>query len=133
MHIVIFNYVVLFSKKCSSFSPPPPLISLSLSLMLFGKSYSFQHGMDGQTESGKMLFSESETGKCLTDHNCIMWQGFQAGKHVQFSVFAFMWGGGVVSLFHICHLRGNRAILLVQTRCAGVCAETSLFFSSSKI
>lgn len=71
--------------------------------------------MDGQTENGKMLFAESETGKRLTDQDCIMWQGSQAGKHVQFSVFAFMWGGGVVSVFHIRHFRGNRAIVLVQT------------------
>lgn len=80
-----------------------------------------------------MLFSESETGKCLTGCRCIMRQGFQAGKHVQFSVFALMWGGGVVSIFHICDLRGNRAIMLIQTRRTGVCAETRLFFSSSKI
>lgn len=72
-------------------------------------------------------FLESETGKCLPGCSGIMWHNFQAGKHVHFLVLAFMWGGGVVSIFHICHLRGSRAIILVQT---GIRAETSLFFSS---
>lgn len=53
-------------------------------------------------------FLESETGKCLPGCSGIMWHNFQAGKHVHFLVLAFMWGGGVVSIFHICHLRGRR-------------------------
>lgn len=80
----------------------PFLISfLGTNVLCLAKSLLFNGGMGRQTESGKMFFSESETGKCLTSHNGIMWHDFQAGKHVHFLVFAFMWGGGVVSIFHI--------------------------------
>lgn len=60
-------------------------------------------------------FSESETDKCLPGHSGIMWHELQAGKHVRFSVLAFMWAGGVVSIFHTCHLGRSRAIILVHT------------------
>jgi len=94
----------LFSvRKVFSFFPPLNIFfsgtnDLHLAKRLF-------NGRTGrQTESGKVLFSESETGKCLTDRNGLMWHNFQAGKHVHFLVFAFMWVGGVVSIFHMYHL-----------------------------
>lgn len=99
-------------------------------VLYLAKTNLFNGRKGRQTESGRTLLSESETGKCPTGREGATWHDFQAGKHVHFLVFAFMWEGGVVSVFHICHLRGNRAIKLIQT---GICAESSLFFSSSKI